>query len=115
MKMSKGKSDVAAKKKSEKMSTVPGPFVSIPGLRIKLRQLLEMPEISDGSRKQINHILNLFEQIDRIEAEFQSLKVPDMALQATIRQEFNALVRVYETFQRKLKDSQKAAYDAKVS
>jgi hypothetical protein len=71
-------------------------FKSIPRLRAKLRELQQMPEVSDNAKKQIRGIFALFEQVDRIEKEAQSLRIPDMALQATIKREFNALLKVCE-------------------
>jgi hypothetical protein len=74
-----------------------GLFRSIPKLRTKLRELQEMPEVSASARQQIRGIFALFEQVDRIETEAASLRIPDMALQTTIKREFNALMRVCET------------------
>eukprot|EP00746_Dinoflagellata_sp_MGD_P163972 gnl/MRDRNA2_/MRDRNA2_92335_c0_seq1.p1 gnl/MRDRNA2_/MRDRNA2_92335_c0~~gnl/MRDRNA2_/MRDRNA2_92335_c0_seq1.p1 ORF type:complete len:502 (-),score=103.72 gnl/MRDRNA2_/MRDRNA2_92335_c0_seq1:60-1565(-) len=83
----------AKKKKALQKNHV---FKSIPRLRTKLRELNEMPEVSDSARRQIRGIFALFEQVDRIEREAQSLRIPDMALQATVKREFHALMKVCE-------------------
>lgn len=101
-----GDSSDQKKKKTQQKNHV---FRSIPRLRSKLRELQEMPEVSDSARKQIRGIYALFEQVDRIEREAQSLRIPDMALQATIKREFNALMKVCEMrdggFKKKGKDN----------
>lgn len=80
-----------------------GVFKSIPRLRTKLRELQEMQEVSDSARKQIRGIFALFEQVDRIEREAQSLRIPHMALEATIKREFTALMKACEVREGSLK------------